>query len=288
MRDVLLDIARKAATNTQSSLQDIFTRAKSQAYLFGATTKALPDADESEIRAEIESLRVSLSKDPEAGVALEKPSRPPVKGREPFHDPKWDDRLLALRKLIDVPMKTDELFAKAERELRWNKAFFQAAIAASEGRKILEYQPPHWMPAPKETRTVTKQQRVRTIKSTRQLECLIDGADQQKLLEKQKKVNSKRGFVISEINDKQREIRARHRQELLEALGPLRAEKNQLDKELQGIVDQLTTGTTFRDIECEERFDYETGVVCVVRLDTRDIVERRSMAGDERQLEIAQ
>ncbi len=286
LREFLLETARKAAENTQSSLLDSFTRQRSQSYLFGKATDEFPDLDEELIRAEIQGLKRELSDDPEAKVAFEKPSRPPIRGREPIHDSKWDERLLALRMLIDVPMKTEELFEKARREWSWDKPFFQAAIAASEGRAILEYQPPFWMPAPKEDRQVTKPNRVKTRQIKKMIDCLLDQKSEVEIVQRQKEVNAKRGLLGAQIEDREREIRAKHRQELDAALGPLRADKRKLDKELQDLVDQLSEGKTTREVDCEERYDYETGVVVIVRLDTRDIVDRRPMARDERQLEM--
>lgn len=285
-REFILGVARKAAANTESSLAEVFHRAKSQAYLFGRLQRAFPELDAAELKELIASLRKEAAEDPASKQVAARPTRPPSRGREPVGDPKWDARLVQLQCLIDVPLTTSELLERAKRELGWDKSFFQAAIAASESRSMLEYQPPHWMPAAQKERVVSKANRVRVRQCTRQVECIVDEQTERQLIEQQKLTNSKRGMVISRLSDESREIRRRHRSELEEKLGPLRAEKLRLERELQSLVDQLSSGTVQREVSCEERLDYETGTVITVRLDTRDIVDRRPLSHEERQIEM--
>lgn len=50
---------------------------------------------------------------------------------------------------------------------------------------------------------------------------------------------------------------------------------------------EVANGWEMRSTEIEVSFDYETGTVTTVRLDTGEVVTERNMTHDERQMEIA-
>lgn len=58
------------------------------------------------------------------------------------------------------------------------------------------------------------------------------------------------------------------------------------DGEIEGQAELLRDGMARMDVECEERPDFRTNSVTVVRLDTGEIVETRAMSVTERQLEL--
>ncbi len=286
-RQFLLDTATKAAASTQGSIADVFRKTKSQTFLFQKLKEHFPDASHAELRALIERTRLEHANDPAWEVAHQRPTRPPNRGREPINDPAWDERLTQLRALIDVPMTTAQLKNKAALRLGWDQSFFQAAIAASDGRGILEYQPPHWMPAPtQETRRVPKPSRVKIRKVQRSLECLLPGTDLEVLTKRIDVLHAQKGHVHAELQEKLSEIRARHRAEAKELTSILRAELGRVTRERELLLTQRSQGVVHRDVECEERLDYEARIVSLTRLDTQDIVERRPMGPDEVQMEI--
>lgn len=287
-RTVLTDVVRKAARNTGSSIADFLRRPKSQAYLFGQLSKRFPDATETERREVIRLLTEQLLSAPDAEAVVDpRPTRPPSRGREPMMDPKWEGRLKLLIQLIDVPLTTHELRARAMRELGWSPNFFSAAIAAAEGRGVLEYQPPHWMPVPQaETRRMPKHSRVKIRKLERELDCLLSDAEKLKLQDTIRDIATRRGLAIGKLDEKERAIRARHREELKQECGPEREALARISRERNELDQFLVSGAMRRPVQCEERFDYETGTVSIVRLDTHDVIDRRAMTTEERQLEL--
>lgn len=286
-REFLLLVARKAALSTSGTVADVFRKTKSQAYLFGRLKKQFPDRDPEELRRLVTKTRYDLMGDESAHVVAERPTRPPSRGREPIDSPKWDSRLRKLQQVIDVPMTTDELLAKAKRELRWSNTFFTAVISASEGRSILEYEPPYWMPAPdQETRKVPKTSRVKTKKIQLEIHCILNEEERKKIYKQVGSLQTRKGFVVSQLDDIEKKIRAKHRLELKSACSKQREELANIERTRERLLEYIATGTAPREIQCEERLDYESGTVTVVRLDTLDIVDRRPMSADERQMEI--
>ncbi len=62
-----------------------------------------------------------------------------------------------------------------------------------------------------------------------------------------------------------------------------KAEGERVAKEITELARSLREGTEYRDVECEERFDFTAGRVSTVRLDTFETVETRPMKSEERQ-----
>jgi hypothetical protein len=54
--------------------------------------------------------------------------------------------------------------------------------------------------------------------------------------------------------------------------------------ELRRISAEVRDKATFRDIECERRFDYRMGIVVEVRLDSGEVLNERAMTHHERQM----
>jgi len=62
-----------------------------------------------------------------------------------------------------------------------------------------------------------------------------------------------------------------------------KAEIEKIQAARKEIVMQTRTGSVYREVACERRFDYRLGRVLEVRLDTGEITFERPMTGDERQ-----
>ncbi len=62
-----------------------------------------------------------------------------------------------------------------------------------------------------------------------------------------------------------------------------KVEAERVAKEITELARSLREGTEYRDVECEERFDFTAGRVSTVRLDTYETVETRPMKSEERQ-----
>lgn len=282
-----MSVVEKAARSTGDSVANTLKRHKSQAYLFGRLRHHFPAHDEQELRDLIAQLRQECADDPDAQRTFDRPSRPPPKGREPAESPVWEARTRQLLAIIDTPLTTEELKDKAARELRWSLNFFISVIAAADIGELLEYKEPYWMPAPGKERRMSKSNRTATKKVTRPVEVVLSEDEEKSLVEELKKMNYQRGTVIAQLTDKERDIRARHRLEMDRECSALRHKRRQIEQELQNINDQLTSGTVIREIECEERRDFEKKMLFVVRMDTRDVIDRRPLEAEERQMEIA-
>jgi hypothetical protein len=64
---------------------------------------------------------------------------------------------------------------------------------------------------------------------------------------------------------------------------PKKEELKKLDEEAQKLEHAAATGERIANVECQERFDLRRGEVCVVRIDTEEVVEGpRPMSAKER------
>jgi hypothetical protein len=58
------------------------------------------------------------------------------------------------------------------------------------------------------------------------------------------------------------------------------------EKTIAECAEKIRSGYEMRNIDCEERFDYETGIVDTFRMDTCAFVRERKMTQEERQKEL--
>jgi hypothetical protein len=56
-----------------------------------------------------------------------------------------------------------------------------------------------------------------------------------------------------------------------------------LDRELRKLSSVIRERAEWREVKCERRVNYTTGVVTDVRLDSGEVIEERAMTDDERQ-----
>lgn len=89
------------------------------------------------------------------------------------------------------------------------------------------------------------------------------------------------------------ELMAKSDRDLDEAKEELKGIKAQYAAKIAGLeglrsscAEKIRTGFEFRQIEVETNYDYETGTVFKVRLDTLEKIETRAMTSRERQQEI--
>ena len=80
----------------------------------------------------------------------------------------------------------------------------------------------------------------------------------------------------------------------LQSLQQAEESKKEIDAQLKGTIEghraqalsfsrTLNNGYEYRDAECDERFDWESGMVIVTRCDTGERVDARPMTTEERQ-----
>lgn len=141
----ILELATSAARNTRSTVVEVLKRHKSRAYILGQLQKQFPDAPQEDLRALITSTRWESLESATAHSVVEKPRRPPARGREPIDSPKWDERIRQLMLVLNGPLETEELKLRAKRELRWTDAFFFQVLATAEARRAAYYGHPFWM-----------------------------------------------------------------------------------------------------------------------------------------------
>lgn len=93
--------------------------------------------------------------------------------------------------------------------------------------------------------------------------------------EEQKKKGKAAGRLkksIGKIREEMKAATAGHKEKLKES-----------QAKLDALLDDLDAGTEERNVECEERKDFSKKQVTIVRLDTNEVVERRTMGVEERQ-----
>jgi len=56
-----------------------------------------------------------------------------------------------------------------------------------------------------------------------------------------------------------------------------------LDEDMRSLATTIRDGREYRPVECREEFNYERGIIEVMRVDTGEVVEQRRMTESERQ-----
>lgn len=150
LRTSLIQIAKKAAGKSRSSLADFFGRPASRTFLLRRATELQLGAEET-LRAAIAALREEISRSPNAEWKEPiwdntKKRRPPTRGHEPLESLVWPHRVAELATLLDsTSQTTDDLIMLTKKRLGWSARFFSSVIAAADGRGIMMYVHPHWM-----------------------------------------------------------------------------------------------------------------------------------------------
>ena len=60
----------------------------------------------------------------------------------------------------------------------------------------------------------------------------------------------------------------------------------QMESEMRHLSGEVRTKCTYREVDCERRFIYETGVVQEVRIDTGEVISERPMTDREKQRDL--
>lgn len=131
-----------------------------------------------------------------------------------------------------------------------------------------------------------KPHRIGVRKTQRKLAVALTPAEREELEVTLERSYNNLNFAEQRLREAEREIQRRHREELRTELAEQREAVTTLRRAKAEAENRKYTGQDIRDVDCEERLDYEKGEVIVVRMDTRDVLERRGMTDDERQLEI--
>lgn len=65
-----------------------------------------------------------------------------------------------------------------------------------------------------------------------------------------------------------------------------RAQIAELDAELRRVSSEVRDGATYREVRCERRYVFRTGMIQEVRMDTEEVIAERAMTERERQMEL--
>jgi len=268
-----LKVAQRAAKNVGGPLGELLKRAKSQAYLFGRLRARFPGHPEAELRQVVDRLRR------QHGFVADEPVAQPrraSKGREELSAPVWGARAGELTRLFGLSVfaaqrstaTSDEILADAKAALGWERNYTIQVLAAAESAGRLEYSHPFWLPVQEHQMAKSK---VKVTKITRTLPCVLSPEEVTaatsrygQLVQEERALESQLKAVVAEVRSKLASRRAEAESVLLAV--SLRAEA--------------------REVPCEERYVFNTGVVEVVRLDTGALVERRTMTAAEGQMEL--
>jgi len=131
-----------------------------------------------------------------------------------------------------------------------------------------------------------KPQRIGVRPITRRLAVALSVAEREALDPVIEASYNRLNFAEQRLREDTLEIQKRHREELRVKLKEQRDEVSAARRAKAEAEHKKYMGTENRDVPCQERLDYEKGEVTVVRMDTLDILERRGMTREERQLEI--
>jgi hypothetical protein len=97
-----------------------------------------------------------------------------------------------------------------------------------------------------------------------------------------------------ELTDEELRAKANELASVVSGLGSYEREKSEVSKQIGGKIEQarkemgrlsqqISTKQEWRDVACEEQFDFEENIVRVIRKDTGDTVDTRVMRPEERQ-----
>lgn len=89
------------------------------------------------------------------------------------------------------------------------------------------------------------------------------------------------GHARHNMQERRKELTAKHRAESKRELGELREELREAKRKVEECLDARIRGTHEADVPCEERLDYDTNMVTVVRLDIKSVVSQRPMTPEE-------
>jgi hypothetical protein len=294
-------VLQRAAANTGDTLFATSRRPKSQAYLLGRLSKEFPE-HAADHRTAVATLQERIKADPATRFTRERRERPPKAGCEPVISTVWIPRIEQLATALDLPRTSRELCDVSVREFGWNDNFYAGVVTAGEFHGLLEYEEPFWMKAPKGQRRMPVTQRVLRRPVQCELEVLVTEPIRRELLEEQGALWAKKSELDAEDEKTFRDWKAaeldfakaieegaqlaeemsRAKLEHRRRRAEVRAAIERILSKLQAIGMALVSGRALRLVDCEERWDYERCVTYVVRLDTRDIVERRPMSEFER------
>lgn len=70
------------------------------------------------------------------------------------------------------------------------------------------------------------------------------------------------------------------------ATAHIKAEIKQIDADISRLAQEINDGATYREVECERKFQYRVGKVVEIRTDTGAQTFERAMTGAERQLDL--
>lgn len=119
-----------------------------------------------------------------------------------------------------------------------------------------------------DTESERQDERIRSLPVRRLLPCPLSEQEQLELARRTAQVEQE----LMAVDEEYRRLKA-------EKYAELKAKSVEFSECLA----KMRAGAEDREVECEERYDYGNGTVYVVRLDTLDVVETRSMTPQERQ-----
>lgn len=257
--------AEKAARQVGSSLVEFFRRDKSRAYLVGKLMKQFPDRGGNELKQFVEQLRHVISEEPGSHEVPQKRTRKPVRGRESLSDNVWADRVSQLAEILLVPYSSQELEQISVQQLGIDHNLFTQVLGAAEQQGVIEYDsesrrwrstdpPPEEIPDDPEANPVELQLPVELHQEER-----YDAYEEAgELTEREVDLRAK----ISELRRELRTTQRRKGERLLLA----------------------RRGTEQRPVHCEERRDFKSRQVLIIRMDTFEVVKRRAMTSQDTQI----
>lgn len=249
-------VAVRAARSINDSVRALVRRPKSQAYLFSELRRRFPDRPEAELRAAVQALRRMDLQDPEPRPQS---MRRPTIGREPSSDPIWLQRAEELGQTVATQATTEEALERAALCLNWDRNHTIQVLAAAEDAGSLFYDAPFWV------RGMAKN--VKTVSTVRELPCQLDADEALRATQRVTQIVLEKRALEAQIQSLRSQLRAK-------------------DAEFAAELAKASTRVELRNVQCEERYNYALGIVEVIRLDTKAVIDKRTMRPEERQLEL--
>ena len=263
-------LAERMAKSVGCGVGDVLRRTKSRNWMLGQIRKLRPGGlDDEQVRELIAGLSKVHRPTPIGEQPVKLTNRRPTIGLEPSQWPVWSGRADQLGDLVVYPMEMPELIRRSAGRLRWTRNFTIQTVSAAEDVGELWWDGFFWQRT--EERIIVSNPKTKVKRVTRHLPVELKDADRAELINRLKAIDDERRALEAELDEQKRVLTAKLKDRVTAR---------------ERVIDSLQTGRETQLVTCEERFDFGSRTVTVVRKDNGAVVESREMTADELQLKL--
>jgi hypothetical protein len=272
---VVFMLADTMASSIHEGIGDVVRRKKSCSWILGRVRLLKRGWSDDEIREAI----AKLAKRHHRTEPLESLGEIRPRRQQPWLEdskvegslaPVWVTRAESLGAIVSHPMTMAELLRRSASRLSWQRNWTIQATSAAEDHGELWYDPSFgfWQRTPE--RTLMANSKGKTMRVQRYLPVLVKPEDEAELKKRVLSLDTEAAALEAALAEEKRRVAAKVKAIIEERERTIRA---------------LATGSEVRQVDCEERWSYDTRTVTTVRKDTGEVVGvPREMTAEELQL----